>query len=135
MLNIRHLAMGFVAMILLAGCANQNMQMNREAVYDKNKAYHVDKVSFVDNMDVLVSDIKAFKENNFLKVMIEFMNADNGENRHFVYQIEWYDQYGIVKDTTSWKPQQVIGNQKIKVLEMATLPSIVDYKIIISIKK
>ena len=67
--------------------------------------------------------------------MIEFINADDGANRNFVYQIEWYDQYGMLKETTSWRPKQVIGNQKIKVLEMATMPSIVDYKIIISTKK
>jgi len=135
MLNIKHLAMGFIALVFFTGCANQNMKMNREAISDQNKAYPIEKVSFVDDMDVLVSDIKSFKENNFLKVMIEFMNAHSGADRNFVYKIEWYDQYGIMKDSTSWKPQQVIGNQKIKVLEMATLPTMVDYKIIISTKK
>ena len=135
MLNIKQLLMGSLALFIMAGCANQNMQMDRDAVYERNKAFHHDKVSFVDDMDVLVSDIRGIKEGNFLKVMIEFMNADDGKNRNFVYQIEWYDQYGMLKETTSWRAGQVIGNQKIKVIEMATIPSIVDYKIIISTKK
>lgn len=122
-------------LILMGGCANQNSQMDRGAVYDKNKAYKSDKVSFVDDMDVLVSDIKTVNENGFLKVMVEFINADNGENKHFVYKVEWYDKNGMPKDSTSWRPVNVIGNQKIKVVEMATMPDITDYKIVISVKE
>jgi uncharacterized protein YcfL len=86
-------------------------------------------------MDVIVSDIKTIKQGEFLKVMVEFINADNGENRDFVYQIEWYDRDGMLKDSTSWRPNRVIGNQKLKITEMATFPSVTDYKIIISTKK
>jgi len=135
MLNFKSVMMCGCALAILTGCANQNLQMQRENVLEQNKAFHHSKVSFVDDMDVLVSDLRAFKESNYLKVMIEFMNADDGANREFVYQIEWYDQNGIPKETTSWRPQRVVGNQKIKVVEMATLPSIVDYKVIISTKK
>ena len=135
MLNIKSVLLSLSALVLLSGCANQNMQMQREAVMEKNKAYDVDKVSFVDDMDVLISSIKTFQENNLLKVMIEFMNADDGKSRHFVYKIEWYDQYGMIRDTTSWRPKQVIGNQKVKVVESATLPNVVDYKIVISTKE
>ncbi|MDY0263568.1 MAG: DUF1425 domain-containing protein [Sulfurospirillum cavolei] len=135
MLNIKSLALSAIALLMLGGCANQNSQMQRDAVMERNKALSVDKVNYVDDMDVLVSDIKLFKENGFLKVMAEFINADNGEKRDFVYQIEWYDQYGQLKETTSWRPKTVIGNQKIKVVEAATMPSIVDYKLIISTKK
>ncbi|DAB36039.1 MULTISPECIES: DUF1425 domain-containing protein [Sulfurospirillum] len=135
MLNIKSLALSAIALLMLGGCANQNSQMQRDAVMERNKALSVDKVNYVDDMDVLVSDIKLFKENGFLKLMAEFINADNGEKRDFVYQVEWYDQYGQLKETTSWRPKTVIGNQKIKVVEAATIPSIVDYKLIISTKK
>ncbi|NCB53693.1 MAG: DUF1425 domain-containing protein [Epsilonproteobacteria bacterium] len=135
MLNIKSLALSAIALLMLGGCANQNSQMQRDAVMERNKALSVDKVNYVDDMDVLVSDIKLFKENGFLKLMAEFINADNGEKRDFVYQVEWYDQYGQLKETTSWRPKTVIGNQKIKVVEAATMPSIVDYKLIISTKK
>ena len=135
MWNIKSLALSAIALLMLGGCANQNSQMQRDAVMERNKALSVDKVNYVDDMDVLVSDIKLFKENGFLKLMAEFINADNGEKRDFVYQVEWYDQYGQLQETTSWRPKTVIGNQKIKVIEAATMPSIVDYKLIISTKK
>ncbi len=135
MFNIKSIGLGLLISSIFVGCANQNSEMNRGAVYDKNKSYNVDKVSFVDDMDVLVSDIKVVKQGDFLKIMIEFINEDNAENRDFVYQIEWYDRNGMLKDTTSWRPGRVIGNQKLKVIEMTTLPTITDYKIIISTKK
>ncbi len=135
MFNIKNIGFSLLIASILVGCANQNSQMNRDAVYDNNKAFNTNKVSFVDDMDVLVSDIKTIRQGNFIKVMVEFINADNGENRDFVYQIEWYDQDGMLKDTTSWRQARVIGNQKLKVSEMATLPSVTDYKIIISTKK
>jgi uncharacterized protein YcfL len=135
MFNIKNIGLSLLVASILVGCANQNSQMNRDAVYENNKAFNTNKVSFVDDMDVLVSDIKTIRQGNFIKVMVEFINADNGENRDFVYQIEWYDQDGMLKDTTSWRQARVIGNQKLKVSEMATLPSVTDYKIIISTKK
>lgn len=135
MFNIKNIGFSLLIASILVGCANQNSQMNRGEVYDKNKSYSNDKVSFIDDMDVLVSDIRVIKQGNFLKIMVEFINEDNGANEDFVYQIEWYDKNGMLKDTTSWRPGRVIGNQKLKVIEMATLPTITDYKIIISTKK
>jgi uncharacterized protein YcfL len=135
MFNIKNIGLSLLVASILVGCANQNSQMNRDAVYDNNKAFNTNKVSFVDDMDVLVSDIKTIRQGNFLKVMVEFINEDNGDDVDFVYQIEWYDQDGMLKDTTSWRQARVIGNQKLKVSEMATLPSVTDYKIIISTKK
>jgi uncharacterized protein YcfL len=135
MFNIKNIGLGLLIASILVGCANQNSQMNRDAVYDNNKAFNTNKVSFVDDMDVLVSDIKTIRQGNFLKVMVEFINEDNGDDVDFVYQIEWYDQDGMLKDSTSWRQARVIGNQKLKVSEMATLPSVTDYKIIISTKK
>ena len=135
MFNIKNIGFSLLIASILVGCANQNSQMNRGEVYDKNKSYSNDKVSFIDDMDVLVSDIRVVKQGDFLKIMLEFINEDNGANEDFVYQIEWYDKNGILKDTTSWRPGRVIGNQKLKVIEMATLPTITDYKIIISTKK
>ncbi len=135
MFNIKKIGLSLLVASILVGCANQNSQMNRDAVYERNKAFNTDKVSFVDDMDVIVSDIKTIKQGEFLKVMVEFINADNGESRDFVYQIEWYDRDGMLKDSTSWRPNRVIGNQKLKITEMATFPSVTDYKIIISTKK
>lgn len=135
MFNIKNIGFSLLIASILVGCANQNSQMNRGEVYDKNKSYSNDKVSFIDDMDVLVSDVRVVKQGDFLKIMLEFINEDNGANEDFVYQIEWYDKNGMLKDTTSWRPGRVIGNQKLKVIEMATLPTITDYKIIISTKK
>ena len=135
MFNIKNIGFSLLIASILVGCANQNSQMDRGEVYDKNKFYSNDNVSFIDDMDVLVSDIRVIKQGNFLKIMVEFIIEDNGANEDFVYQIEWYDKNGMLKDTTSWRPGRVIGNQKLKVIEMATLPTITDYKIIISTKK
>ena len=134
MFNIRNLVLALVTSFVLFGCANQNAQMKRSSYYESNKNLDVNKVSFVDDMDVLVSSIRTIKEGDFLKIMVEFINADDGENEDFVYQIEWYDENGMLKETTSWKPKRVIGNQKLKIIEMTTVPNIVDYKIIISTK-
>lgn len=134
MFNIKSIVLSLLASFMLIGCANQNSQMQRSDIYDSNKNFDNNKVSFVDDMDVLVSSIRTIKEGDFLKIMVEFINADDGENEDFVYQIEWYDENGMLKETTSWKPKRVIGNQKLKIIEMTTVPNIVDYKIIISTK-
>ncbi|MBP6714458.1 MAG: DUF1425 domain-containing protein [Aliarcobacter sp.] len=134
MFNIKSIVLSLLASFMLIGCANQNSQMQRSEIYDSNKNFDNNKVSFVDDMDVLVSSIRTIKEGDFLKIMVEFINADDGENEDFVYQIEWYDENGMLKETTSWKPKRVIGNQKLKIIEMTTVPNIVDYKIIISTK-
>ena len=136
MLSFKYILGAAITAAILGGCAaNQNEQMQRDAVLERNKEFKNDKISFVDDMDVLVSDIKSAKENGLLKIMVEFMNADMAKKRDFVYQIEWYDQNGMLKESTSWRAAQVIGNQKIKVIEMATIPSVVDYKLIIANKK
>lgn len=135
MFNIKKIGLSLLIASILVGCANQNSQMDRGNIYDKNKTYSNNRVSFVDDMDVLVSDIKTIRQGNFLKIMVEFINEDNGENIDFVYQIEWYDQDGMLKETTSWRPSRVIGNQKLKVVEMSSIPSVTDYKVIISTKK
>ena len=134
MFNIKSIVLSLLASFMLIGCANQNSQMQRSEIYDSNKNFDNNKVSFVDDMDVLVSSIRTIKEGDFLKIMVEFINADDGENEDFVYQIEWYDENGMLKETTSWKPKRVIGNQKLKIIEMTTVPNVVDYKIIISTK-
>ena len=136
MSNFRYiLGIGVIAVIMGGCAANQNEQMQRDIVLERNVAFKNDKISFVDDMDVLISDIKSVKENGLLKIMVEFMNADMAKKRDFVYQIEWYDQNGMLRESTSWRAAQVIGNQKIKIIEMATIPSVVDYKLIIATKK
>lgn len=134
MFNIRGICF-ILLLVLLQGCSNQNSQMNRSDVYDKNKSYSVDKVSFVDDMDVLVTSIKPIYQGSFLKIMAEFINKENAKNNEFVYQIEWYDNDGMLKEATSWKAARIIGNQKLKIIEMATVQDIVDYKIVIATKK
>ena len=84
-------------------------------------------------MDVIVSDIKTIKQGEFLKVMVEFINADN-ESRDLVYQIEWYDRDGMLKDSIAGDQIELLVIKK-KIKEMATFPSVTDYKIIISTKK
>ena len=37
--------------------------------------------------------------------MVEFINADDGRMKIFVYQIG-YDENGMLKETTSWKPKK-----------------------------
>ena len=70
MFNIKNIGLSLLVASILVGCANQNSQMNRDAVYDNNKAFNTNKVSFVDDMDVLVSDIKTIRQGNFIKVMV-----------------------------------------------------------------
>ena len=46
MFNIKKIGLSLLVASILVGCANQNSQMNRDAVYEK-KAFNTDKVSFV----------------------------------------------------------------------------------------
>lgn len=135
MLGIKNIILTCFVTFTLIGCTtNQNSQMDRSATFSANKQFDISKVSFVDDMDVIVSDIKTVREGKFLKIMVEFMNANNGKNEDFVYKIEWYDENGMPKETTSWRSKRVVGNQKLKIVEMSTTTGIVDYKIIISTK-
>ena len=88
MFNIKKIGSSLLIASILVGCANQNSQMDRGEVYDKNKSYSNNKVSFVDDMDVLVSDIKTVKQGNFLKVMIEFINEDDAEDKEINGKID-----------------------------------------------
>lgn len=75
---------------------------------------------------------KSVQEGKFLKVMLEFVNDDDDEVEGMVYQVEWLDAKGFVKDSTAWKPLTIIGKQRIQVVEMANIPDIADYRIQIS---
>lgn len=121
---------------LCVGCGStQNSKMNRPEVIKQNKTYSPDKVSFADDMDVVFSDIRTSQDGPFFKLMFEVMNAKMADETHPVYQIEWLDENGYPKATTSWKPLVIKGNQKVKVVEMATVPGVSDYKITIARKE
>lgn len=81
---------------------------------------------------VRVDKQKSVQEGKFLKVMFEFVNEDDDEIEGMVYQVEWIDAKGFVKDSTAWKPLTIIGKQRIQVVEMTNLPDIADYRIQIS---
>ena len=81
---------------------------------------------------VRIDKQKSVQEGKFLKVMFEFVNEDNDNVEGMVYQVEWMDAKGFVKDSTAWKPLTIIGKQRIQVVEMTNLPDIADYRIQIS---
>ena len=91
------------------------------------------KVDIIGDKRVEINQHKSFQEGNFLKVMAELQNDDDDETEGFVYQVEWYDKNGIIKDTTPWKPITIHKNQKVQIVEMSSVPDVVDYKIIVSV--
>lgn len=99
---------------LLTGCAPKN-------------------INIIGEKRVEITKYKSVQEGNFLKIMAELENTDNDNTEGFVYQIEWYDKNGFIKDTTPWKAITIHKNQKVQVIEMTNIPDIVDYKIIVSV--
>ena len=51
----------------------------------------------------------------------------------FVYRIEWFDKFEVLKETTAWKPITIYKNQRVQIVEMSTMPDVTTYKIIISV--
>lgn len=102
-----------ILLVLMSGCAS--------------------KVDIIGEERVEINHHKSFQEGAFLKVVAELENDDNDETEGFVYQIEWYDKNGIIKDTTPWKPITIHKNQKVQIVEMSSIPDVVDYKIIVSV--
>lgn len=90
-------------------------------------------INIIGEKRVEITKHKSIQEGNFLKIMAELENDDYDETEGFVYQIEWYDKNGIIKETTPWKPITIHKNQKVQVVEMTNIPDIVDYKIIVSV--
>lgn len=127
----------FTLLVALAcGCAlNQNAAMERRATTQQNKEFDRNRISFVDNMDVLVVETRTRWQGPFLNVMFELMNRDSANTTHPVYQIEWLDKNGFPKAVTAWKPLMIKGNQTVKVTETSPVQEAVDYKLIISNKE
>ncbi|MDQ1297888.1 MAG: hypothetical protein QG558_426 [Campylobacterota bacterium] len=90
-------------------------------------------INIIGKNRVEITKHKGVQEGNFMKIMAELENDDNDETEGFVYQIEWYDKNGFIKDETPWKAITIHKNQKIQVIEMTNIPDIVDYKIIVSV--
>ncbi|MDD3769419.1 DUF1425 domain-containing protein [Sulfuricurvum sp. IAE1] len=111
--TVLRLCAAAAALALIAGCAS--------------------KVDIIGEERVEINKHKSFQEGAFLKVMAELENDDNDETEGFVYQIEWYDKNGILKDSTPWKPITIHKNQKVQIVEMTNVPDVVDYKIIVSV--
>lgn len=126
-----------LGLLVLGGCTRnqQNAAMNRGDVAKQNALYDRNDVTFVDTMDVLVSDMRFTWEGPFLKVMFELMNRNDGTTNRPVYQVEWLDANGFPKATTAWKPVLIRGNQSIKIVEMSTTPGVVTCRLIISSKE
>lgn len=90
-------------------------------------------INIIGEKRVEITKHKSVQEGNFLKIMAELENDDNDETEGFVYQIEWYDKNGFIKETTGWKAITIHKNQKVQIVEMTNIPDIVDYKIIVSV--
>lgn len=93
---------------------------------------NVHSPNIIGKETVLIDKQKSVQEGKFLKVMFEFVNEDNNNVEGMVYQVEWIDAKGFVKDSTAWKPLTITGKQRIQVVEMTNLPDIADYRIQIS---
>lgn len=100
--------------VLFSGCSSKN-------------------ISIIGEERVEITKYKSVQEGSFLKIMAELENDDNDKTEGFVYQIEWYDKNGFIKDTTPWKAITIHKNQKVQIVEMTNIPEIVDYKIIVSV--
>ena len=90
-------------------------------------------INIIGEKRVEIIKHKSIQEGSFLKIMAELENSDNDETEGFVYQIEWYDKNGLIKDTTPWKAVTIHKNQKVQIVEMTNIPDIVDYNIIVSV--
>lgn len=112
--SIISLAISTLLLAFTAGCSSKNIDIIGEK-----------RVSIIKHKNV--------QEGNFMKIMAELENSDNDETEGFVYQIEWYDKNGFIKETTPWKAVTIHKNQKVQVIEMTNIPDIVDYKIIVSV--
>lgn len=113
MLPIKSIVAAAMVLSLMSGCAGTDP-------------------SIIGKATVVLKEHKSFMEGKFLKVVATFVNKDDKSAEGMVYQVEWIDDKGVVKDRSSWKPLTIIGNQQIQVVEMTNLPNIVDYKILIS---
>lgn len=99
---------------LLSGCTSKN-------------------INIIGEKRVEILKHKSLQEGTFLKIMADLENADDDETEGFVYQIEWIDKNGLIKDTTPWKAVTIHKNQKVQIVEMTNVPDIVDYNIIVSV--
>jgi len=90
-------------------------------------------INIIGEKRVAITKHKSVQEGSFMKIMAELENDDNDETEGFVYQIEWYDKNGFIKEATAWKAITIHKNQKVQVVEMTNIPDIVDYKIIVSV--
>jgi hypothetical protein len=125
----------FVIVSIFGCAANQNAKMERFSHLQDNKSFTHDKISFSDDIKILFVDIKESMSGDFYKLQFDLINADSAKTTYPVYQIEWLDKDGFVKETTSWKPLKIVGNQTLRVNEMSTVPNVSSYKITISKKE
>jgi uncharacterized protein YcfL len=88
--------------------------------------------NYIGKKTVRVDNQKKVQEGQFLKVIFEFVNENNSNTEGMVYQVEWLDANGVLKDSTPWKPLTITKQQRITVVEMTTLPDIKDYRIQVS---
>ncbi len=82
-----------------------------------------------------VKNDKSFIEGKFLRLIATLQNKSSSDINGMVYQIEWYDDRGVIIEQSSWKPFTIIKNQQIQISELSSRTEAVDYRIVISTPK
>lgn len=114
MLPTKKVLIALAASVFLMGCSSK-------------------EVSIIGDKRVDIVQHKSIKEGKFLKVIADLENDDFDEVEGFVYRIEWFDENGVLKDTTGWKPIVIHKNQKVQIVEMSNLPEVTTYKLVVSV--
>lgn len=91
------------------------------------------KVSIIGEKRVEIIKHKSITDGKFLKLVAELKNDDSDETEGFVYRVKWFDDNGILKDTTSWKPIVIHKNQRVQIVEMSNLTDVTSYEIEVSV--
>lgn len=78
-----------------------------------------------------VTDLRATKRDNLLRIQAEVTNADSG-NQQLYYRFKWLDRDGFtVWDEEPWKPLIVYGNQKQVINVVAPTFKATDFRLIL----
>ncbi|MBS1189104.1 MAG: peptidase caspase catalytic subunit p20 [Rhodocyclaceae bacterium] len=90
------------------------------------------KVEELGKMTYLkVSDLRAAKRDNLLRVQAEVTNTSH-ENQQLFYRFKWLDRDGFsVWDDEPWKPLTVYGNQKQSISVVAPTFKATDFRLVL----
>ncbi|MDP1605781.1 MAG: DUF1425 domain-containing protein, partial [Rhodocyclaceae bacterium] len=82
-----------------------------------------------------VSDLRAAKRDNLLRVQVELTNTSN-ENQQLFYRFKWLDRDGFsVWDDEPWKPMTLYGKQKQQIQVVAPTFKAVDFRLVLQSPK